>query len=219
MGPSPRMAWGLLAQGTTAKSQGRRSVLRVLVIDETPLRASILEEGLREAGVEDVTILKETHLLMRQIVEIDPDVILIDLENPSRDVLESMFQVSRTVERPIGMFVDQSDAGMIERAVEAGVSTYIVDGLRKDRVKAIVEMTVSRFNAFDRLKRELADTKRALEDRTAIDRAKAILMRRHKIPEPDAYAMLRRAAMDQTRTIAEVARALVSAAALLEKKP
>ncbi|WMS43487.1 ANTAR domain-containing protein [Acuticoccus sp. MNP-M23] len=193
--------------------------MRVLVIDETPLRASILEEGLREAGLEDVTILSETRLLMRQIVEIDPDVILIDLENPSRDVLESMFQVSRTVERPIGMFVDQSDAGMIERAVEAGVSTYIVDGLRKERVKAIVEMTVSRFNAFNRLKRELADTKRALADRTSIDRAKAILMRRHTIDEPAAYAMLRRAAMDQHQTIADVARALVSASQLLEKRP
>ncbi len=192
--------------------------MRILVIDENPVRSSILVEGLMDAGVEDVTILHETHLLMRQIIKIDPDVILIDLENPSRDVLESMFQVSRTVERPIGMFVDQSDAGMIERAVEAGVSTYIVDGLRKERVKAIVEMTVSRFNAFNRLKRELADTKRQLEDRTAIDRAKVLLMRKHDIPEANAYAMMRRAAMDQSRTIADVSRALLSAAQLLEKK-
>lgn len=187
------------------------------MIDENPVRSQILVEGLRDAGVGDVTVLSETHLLMRQIVDIDPDVILIDLENPSRDVLESMFQVSRTVERPIGMFVDQSDAGMIERAVEAGVSTYIVDGLRKERVKAIVEMTVSRFNAFNRLKRELADTKRALEDRKAVDQAKILLMRKRGIAEADAYAMLRRAAMDQSRTIAEVSRALVSAAQLLEK--
>ena len=192
--------------------------MRVLVIDENPVRSSILVEGLRDAGFEDVTVLHETHLLIRQIVEIDPDVILIDLENPSRDVLESMFQVSRTVERPIGMFVDQSDAGMIERAVEAGVSTYIVDGLRKERVKAIVDMTVSRFNAFNRLKRELADTKRALEDRTATDRAKVLLMRKHGTSEASAYAMLRRAAMDQNRTIADVSRALLSAAQLLEKK-
>ncbi|MEM0908068.1 MAG: ANTAR domain-containing protein [Pseudomonadota bacterium] len=191
--------------------------MRILVIDEDAARASILVDGLREAGYDDLKVLSETTMLMRQIVDIDPDVILIDLENPSRDVLESMFQVSRTVERPIGMFVDQSDAGMIERAVEAGVSTYIVDGLRKERVKAIVETTVSRFNAFNRLKRELADTKRALEDRRTIDRAKLILMRRHEIGEPDAYARLRRAAMDQKRTIADVAAAVVSAAELLEK--
>ena len=189
------------------------------MIDENGLRASILEDGLRESGYVDVTILTETRMLMQKIVSINPDVILIDLENPSRDVLESMFQVSRSVERPIGMFVDQSDGSMIERAVEAGVSTYIVDGLRKERVKAIVEMTVSRFNAFNRLKRELADTKRALEDRKAIDRAKVILMQRQDIGEPEAYAKLRRAAMDQTRTIAEVARALVTAASLLDKTP
>ena len=187
------------------------------MIDQNPVRATILEEGLREAGLDDVMIVGETRLLMRQIVEIDPDVILIDLEDPSRDVLESMFQVSRTVERPIGMFVDQSDAGMIERATEAGVSTYIVDGLRKERVKAIVETTVSRFNAFNRLKRELEDTKRALDDRKAIDRAKIILMQSHEIGEPEAYARLRRAAMDQNRTIADIARALVSSARLLEK--
>lgn len=186
------------------------------MIDQNPVRTSILVEGLREAGLEDVTVLGETRLLIRQIVEIDPDVILIDLEDPSRDVLESMFQVSRTVERPIGMFVDQSDAGMIERAIEAGVSTYIVDGLRKERVKAIVETTVSRFNAFNRLKRELEDTRRALDDRKAVDRAKVILMQRQAIGEPEAYARLRRAAMDQNKTIADVARALVSTAKLLE---
>lgn len=179
----------------------------------------MIEEGLRESGLSDIIILLDTELLMRRIVEIDPDVILIDLENPSRDVLDAMFQVSRTVERPIGMFVDRSEAGMIEQAVEAGVSTYVVDGLRKERVSAIVETTVSRFNAFKKLRQELADTKRALEDRSLIDRAKRVLMRRHEISEPDAYALLRRAAMDQNRTVADVARALVSAAALLEKKP
>lgn len=189
---------------------------RILVIDANAVRASILEQGLREAGYEDIEVIANTHLLVRRIVAIDPDVILIDLESPSRDVLEGMFQVSRSVERPIGMFVDQSDASMIERAVEAGVSTYIVDGLRKERVKAIVEMTVSRFNAFNRLKRELQDTKKALEDRKAIDRAKAILMQRHQLSEPDAYAMLRRGAMTQNRTIADLARALVSTATLLE---
>lgn len=200
-------------------TRGSADRLRILVIDENALRASILVEGLTDAGYDDVVILNETGMLMRRIVSIDPDVILIDLENPSRDVLESMFQVSRSVERPIGMFVDKSDQRMIERAVEAGVSTYIVDGLRKERVKAILEMTVSRFNAFNRLKRELADTKRALNDRKSIDRAKAILMQRHAIGEPEAYAMMRRAAMDQSRTIADIAHALVSTAALLERKP
>ncbi|WP_108663049.1 ANTAR domain-containing response regulator [Acuticoccus kandeliae] len=190
--------------------------LHILVIDENSLRAAILEEGLREAGYTRVTVLHTMQNLMRQIVEANPDVILIDLENPNRDVLEHMFQVSQSVERPIGMFVDQSEPGMIERAVEAGVSTYIVDGLKKERVKPILDMTLSRFNAFHRLRRELEDTKRALEDRKAIDRAKAMLMSRRGLSEPDAYKLLRRTAMDENRTIADVARAVSMAANLLE---
>ena len=128
--------------------------LTILVIDENPVRTAILEDGLREAGYVNIVRLNSTHELLRRVFSIDPDVILIDLANPSRDVLEQMFQVSRTVKRPIAMFVDQSDTAMIEASVDAGVSAYIVDGLRKERVKAILDMTVSRIsNAFDRLRR------------------------------------------------------------------
>ena len=88
------------------------------------------------------------HNLLARIYEIDPDVILIDLENPSRDVLEQMFQVSRIVKRPIAMFVDQSDTASIQASVDAGVSAYIVDGLKKERIKYILDLCISRFNAF-----------------------------------------------------------------------
>ena len=117
---------------------------------------SILEDGLRDAGYSRVTVLRDMQILMRRIVEIDPEVIFIDLENPNRDVLEQMFQVSRCVHRPIAMFVDRSDTDMIEAAVEAGVGAYVVDGLRKERVKAVLDMAVSRFNAFNKLRDELA---------------------------------------------------------------
>lgn len=190
--------------------------LKILVIDENAIRAAILEEGLREAGHENVTIIGDMANLLRRIVEIDPDVIFIDLENPNRDVLEQMFQVSRSVRRPVAMFVDQSDSTMIDEAVDAGVSTYVVDGLRKERVKPILDMTLSRFNAFNRLQRELEDTKRALEDRKAIDRAKSILMSRRGISEPEAYGRLREAAMRENRTIGEVARSIITAADLLD---
>ncbi len=90
--------------------------------------------------------------LLPQIVQADPDVIFIDLENPNRDVLEQMFQVSRTVHRPVAMFVDQSDKASIEAAIDAGVSAYVVNGMRKERVKPILDMAISRFNAFHRLR-------------------------------------------------------------------
>src|ERR1700756_2260406 len=154
--------------------------LKIVIVDENPIRAAILEEGLREAGHVQVVHLADTVRLLARVYAIDPDVILIDLENPSRDVLEQMFQMSRAVRRPVAMFVDQSDKASIEAAVGAGVSAYIVGGLRKDRVKNILDLCISRFNAFARLQDELDRTRSALEDRKVIDRAKAILMNAKK---------------------------------------
>lgn len=189
--------------------------LHILIIDENRLRASILEDGLSGAGDVRVTVLDETWQLMRRIVEIDPDVIFIDLENPNRDLLEHMFEVSRAVKRPIAMFVDRSDQASIEAAIEAGVSTYVVDGLKKERVRSILETTVLRFNAFERLKRELEDAKSELKDRKVVERAKSILMKTRGLDEPEAYALLRKTAMNQNRRIAEIAESLVMAAGML----
>jgi response regulator NasT len=189
---------------------------KIVIIDESPVRAAILEEGLREAGYERITLVSEMTELARRVYALDPDVILIDLENPSRDVLEQMFQVSRAVRRPIAMFVDQSDSAMIQASVDAGVSCYIVDGLKKERVRAILDMTISRFNAFSSLERELREAKSALAERKIIDRAKGILMRQKKLTEEEAYGLLRSAAMNNGRKLADVAQSVVTAAELLE---
>src|SRR5438874_7365534 len=129
--------------------------LKIVIVDESPVRSAILEDGLREAGFVHVVRIEKTTNLLARVYTIDPDVILIDLENPSRDVLEQMFQVSRVVRRPVAMFVDQSDAASTEAAVDAGVSAYIVGGLRKDRIQNILDLCISRFNAFSRLQSEL----------------------------------------------------------------
>jgi len=121
------------------------------------------------------------------------------------------------VSRPVAMFVDHSDETMIRAAVDAGVSAYIVDGLRKERVKPIVDMAISRFDAFDRLQRELAAAKNELAARKLIDRAKGILMQTHGISEDEAYGRLRQTAMNEKRKIADIAQSLITAAALLEK--
>lgn len=190
--------------------------LRILVIDENRIRASIIEDGLREAGFADVTTLTISGQLMRDIVEIDPDVIFIDLGNPNRDRLEAAFQVSRAAQRPIAMFVDSSDSDSTLAAVEAGVSAYVVNGLRKERVKPILDLAITRFNAFHRLQCELEETRNALAQRKAIDRAKGILMKSKNISEDEAYSLLRRAAMSQNRKIIDVAESLVLAAGLLD---
>ena len=188
----------------------------VAIIDDNQVRAAILEDGLRSAGVEQVTVIDDRQNLMRRLSVIDPDVVIIDLGDPSRDVLEQMFQVSRVVARPVAMFVDRSDRSMVEAAIDAGVSAYVVDGLKKERVKTIVDMAISRFNVFDKMRSELAAARTELADRKVIDRAKGILMKTRGIPEDEAYALLRKTAMNQSRKVAEVAHSLVTAASLLQ---
>jgi response regulator NasT len=190
--------------------------LRVLIVDQNLIRASILEEGLREAGYRDLIVVRDMQNLLRRIVDEEPDVILIDLENPNRDVLEQMFQVSRVVRKPVAMFVDQSDRSAIEAAIDAGVGAYVVDGLRKERVQSIVDMTISRFRAFEKLRTELDDTRRQLADRKLIDRAKGILMKQRDIGEERAYELMRKAAMDGNLRLAQVAQSVITAAELLK---
>ncbi len=200
-----------MANPTTTSSK-----LNVLVIDENSIRAAIIELGLREAGYDHVTIIRDMNGLARRIMEINPDIIVIDIENPNRDMLESLFQISRAVKRPIAMFVDKSDEASIEAAVEAGVSAYVVDGLKQERVRPILKMAISRFNAFSRLNRELEEARSQLESRKLIDRAKHLLMRSRGLSEEEAYSRLRQAAMQENRKIAEIAQSLLLAASLLD---
>ena len=189
---------------------------KIVIVDESPIRAAILEEGLREAGYTSVVRISEMQSLLARIYALDPDIIVIDLENPSRDILEQMFQVSRAVRRPIAMFVDPSDAASIQASVDAGVSAYIVDGLKKERIKPILDLCVSRFNAFARLQDELDRTKSALEERKVIDRAKGILMKLKGLTEEEAYVLMRSTAMREKKKIGEIAQSILTASELLK---
>lgn len=190
--------------------------MRIAIVDESELRAAVVEEGLRDAGFSDIIRLKPCGGFVAEIEKLAPDVVIIDLGTPSRDSLEEMLSVSRALARPIAMFVDQSDDAMIGAAIDAGVSAYVVDGLRKERVKPILDLAIRRFNAFAKLKSELSDARSELAERKLIDRAKLMLMKSKGLSEADAYALLRTAAMQQSRKIAEVADALITATALLE---
>jgi two-component system, response regulator / RNA-binding antiterminator len=189
---------------------------KIVIVDESPIRAAIFEEGLREAGFAGVVHISEMQNLLARIYALDPDVILIDLENPSRDVLEQMFQVSRAVRRPVAMFVDQSDAASIQASVDAGVSAYIVDGLKKERVKPILDLCIFRFNAYAKLQDQLERAKSALEDRKVIDRAKGILMKLKGLTEDEAYVLLRSTAMREKKKIGEIAQSILTASELLK---
>lgn len=189
--------------------------MRIAIIDESAARASIIEEGLAELDGCTIFVLSERQGLLARIEDIAPDIVLIDLGNPSRDVLEEYFSVSRALARPIAMFVDESDGDAIAASIDAGVSAYVVDGLAANRIRPLLDLTVRRFNAFSRLQTDLAEAKGKLAERETIDRAKRILMDSKNIPEPEAYGELRRKAMQQGKRIAQIAEAVVTAHELM----
>ena len=189
--------------------------MRIAVIDESASRASIIEEGLSLMTDSEIFVLTERQGLLARIEEIAPDVVLIDLGNPSRDVLEEYFTVSRALARPIAMFVDESDDQAIAGSIDAGVSVYVVDGLASNRIRPVLDLAVRRFNAFARLQSDLAEAQGKLAERETIDRAKRILMQSKGISEPEAYAELRRKAMSSSRRIRDIAEAVVTAHELL----
>jgi len=189
--------------------------MRIAIVDESAARASIIQEGLATLPECELFVLTERRGLVARIGEIAPDIVLMDLGNPSRDVLEEYFAVSRVLDRPIAMFVDESDNESIAASVEAGVSSYVVDGLAANRIKPILDLAVMRFNAFARLQRDLADAKGKLAERETIDEAKRILMDSRGLPEPKAYAEMRSAAMNQGKRIADIAEAIITAHRLM----
>lgn len=189
--------------------------LSIIVVERDPDRAVRIVDGLRASGDHLVTVIAEQTGLARRIAEQQPDIVLIDVADPSRDVLEELALMSGPLERPVAMFVDRSDEQLTRAAIEAGVSAYVVGGLHRDRIKPILDAAIARFHMFQKMRAELAATKAALEERKIIDRAKAILMKARGIDEEAAYALLRRTAMDQKRRVADIAQQLVMAAGLL----
>lgn len=191
------------------------SSLRILLVDEAPERASALEAALEAAGHTVVARSANAADLTTQIAASGAEVIIVDMNSPDRDTIESLREVTRERPRPILMFVDRSDESMITEAINAGVSAYVVDGLNPARVKPILDVAIARFNQFQSLNDEVAKAKASLAERKVIERAKGILMRERKLSEEDAYRVLRRAAMEQNKRLAEIAESLISAAKML----
>tara|TARA_B100000424_G_scaffold206210_2_gene163378 strand:- start:147 stop:734 length:588 start_codon:yes stop_codon:yes gene_type:complete len=185
--------------------------LKILVIDESAERAEVLLAGLEDAGYHQVQYLREMTDLVPRIAAIDPDVILIDLENPNRDTVEQMFRVSREVKRPIAMFVNESDPEMTKQAIRAGVSAYIIDGLRRERIQPVVEVAISRFESYRELEQRATDAELQLAERKTIERAKSVLMDKRSMSEPQAYEAIRDMARAKGKRMVEVAESLLTA--------
>ncbi|MBO9447565.1 ANTAR domain-containing protein [Ruegeria sp. R14_0] len=189
--------------------------LTVVVVEQNQERAFAIVDALKESGDVDVFVIGSVSGLARKIATHSPDIVLIDVDNPSRDMLEELTVASGPMERPVAMFVSGAAGGLAKAAVEAGMSAYVVDGLKADRIKPVMDTAIARFQMLRQMRVELEETRRALEERKLIDRAKGLLMKAKGIQEDEAYALLRKTAMNQNRRVADVAEALVTASGLL----
>jgi response regulator NasT len=190
--------------------------LRVMLVDDDLERRALVAGALHGAGLAVVAELGTADGLLRAVAGCTPDVVIIDLESPDRDILENMRCLSRDNPHPVVMFATSSDSHAIREAIEAGVSAYVVDGLSPGRVRSVVEVAVARFRQYASLQRELAEARTSLAQRKLIDRAKGILMARGRRSESEAYHALRKLAMDQNKTIADIAQGVIDTAELFK---
>ncbi len=190
--------------------------LRILVIDEDQARADALVQSLAAAGYETVGVIDPKEDLLAKVRDLSPDMVIVDMELPSRDTLEDMRRITADRPRPIVMFVDQSDESTIAEAMRMGISAYVIDGLNPARVKPILDVAMARFAEFQKLRSELDQAKMDLADRKVIDRAKGMLMKRRGIGEDQAHRLLQKLAMDQNQRMVDVARSILALARVFD---
>ncbi len=190
-------------------------MLRVMLVDQEPSRSRALEGAIEGAGHAVVSRVHTTDSLLAEVNRVQPDVILMDIESPDRDVLDSMQAMNAAHPRPVVMFADDKDPVSIRRAVVAGVSAYVVDGVKPDSIRSVVDIAIARFEEFQKVRDELKELKTSLAERKVVEKAKGILMKRTGMDEEAAYKSMRKMAMDRNMRIADLAQSLLSAAELL----
>lgn len=190
--------------------------LRVMLVDDDDARTAFVTQALLAGGNDVVARLSSTEDLLAAVRRVQPDVVLVDMDNPARDVLDNCAAVTQQVPRPIVFFAHNADPDTIAEAVRAGVSAYIVDGLNETRLKPILDVAIARFREHQKLRDELQDMRTRLADRRDVERAKAMLAKLRKLDEAAAYALLRRSAMARRITIGEAARTVLAAADLFD---
>lgn len=190
-------------------------MLRVMLVDDADEDASLLKEALVGAGYDVVVVSPHGLALAERVAEFLPDVIIIDAESPTRDVLEHVSAVSASNPRPIVLFTEDRDNATIQAALKAGVSAYVVAGMQTDRLQPILDVAVARFEREQALREELRDAQTKLVERKMIERAKGILMRQKGVSEEEAFRLLRKLAMDRNARLLDIAQQVVDVAKLL----
>ena len=189
--------------------------LTVMLVDNEPARAAIVEQAMMDSGYRVIRRLDNAKNLTEAVTKFQPDMVIIDIESPDRDVLENMSRLTQNNPRPIVMFAEEDDSHHVAAAIRAGVSAYVVDGVKSGSVKAILQVAIARFREFHALRSELETVKSQLEDRKLIDKAKGLIMKHQKCDEPAAYQALRKLAMDRSQRMTDVARNIISVMELM----
>lgn len=190
--------------------------LNIVVVEANRELALAIVDVLRDEGWANVTVLADAVGLARNIEKLKPQLVLIDLENPSRDALEQISLASMPQTRAVAMFVDRSDQEMTKAAMNAGLSAYVVGTPEPEKVRSVLKTAIARFQVTSQLRRELELAKQALSDRKTIDRAKGTIMKAKGLSEEDAYKLIRKTAMMQNQKVIDIARAILTASDLLK---
>ncbi len=186
--------------------------LRVLLVINCPGHADPVRDALRELGIDVVGLLDSGDRLLPAIARFEFDILLIDVVRIHDPVLTDLKTLQALKPLPIIIFTAEADTWMIERVIDAGVAACVIDGFNPRRIKAIIDMAITRFRANRQLQQELDATRSKLEVRKVVARATGLLMTRYGLSEADAYQRLRNAAMRSSRDLGEVAGEVVSAA-------
>ncbi|MGJ8682244.1 ANTAR domain-containing response regulator [Paraglaciecola sp.] len=184
--------------------------LRILLIDDNAQRAESLTIALENSRYKVSHLASTNSGLLKQVEQIQPDIIVIDIESPSRDILESLSTISQYNPKPVVMFAEEQDTQAINLSIESGVSAYVVGDIQMSRVKPILDAACARFKEFQKLKNELTETKHELANRTLVDQAKRLLMKKKNLSEDQAYKAMRKTAMDTGQKLEDVAKTLIS---------
>lgn len=188
----------------------------IMLIDEQPERSMAMEKLLNDLGHKIVARASAGDDLTGLVNHYLPDIIIIDMDSPDRDTLEHMQSISADQPRPIVMFTNDDDSQTIQKAVKAGVTAYIVDGLKPQRVMPILETAIARFKEYQLIRKELEKTRNSLEERKLIERAKGIVMKQSNHDEETAYKAMQKIAMSRNMKLVDLARSIIAAAELLK---
>ena len=185
-------------------------LLTVLIIDDDMDRAATFEDALLDTPYEVKHLAHTSASLLKEVEKTEPDIILIDIESPSRDTIESLSTISAYNPKPVVMFSEQDDPELMQQSIKAGVSAYVSGDTNPERAKFILDVAVARFNDYQKLKSELNNAKRQLESRKWVDQAKALLIEKQNMTEQQAYSAIRKMAMDNGQKMEDVAKNLIS---------